>query len=85
MITQLPQTCSAQGDKGQTSFAAYCVMQFLGGWSEHLMVGKKGAPRSVGVQSQCTDRRPLLTPKPLATPRFQVVEEFYQISERAVG
>lgn len=93
------QTCSRPVAETGFSFAMYfaivCVlvlaanglMKFLGDAAEYLAqaVAGKRASQSVGVQSQCTYRRSALSPKPVQQARLQVGEEFYQISDRAVG
>jgi len=97
-VVQFTQTCARPVEAASFSLAMWvgiaCMivlavhgsMKLFGDAVEYLAeAAGKRAPRNVGVQSQCTYRRSVLSPKPVQQARFQVVEEFYQISDRAVG
>lgn len=54
--------------------AIHGLMKLFGDAVEYLAAAAgKRASRSIGVQSQCTYRRSVMTPKPVAQARFQVV------------
>jgi len=97
-VVQFSQTCLRPVSEASYSFATcvgiVCIlmlaanglMKLLGDAVEYLAAAAgKRASQNVGVQSLCTYGRSVLSPKPVRQARFQVVEEFYQISDRAVG